>query len=158
MRSRAFLITAAAIVIAALIAVSLAASLLVDYLWFGALGFRGVFTTTLAAQAAIFSAVWAVTFLATGASGLLALRLSRDRERLHVVRRNPEVTEINLPELIRSLSDRIPWKVLILGVAAVLGFFVGQAEASSWDVYLKGLYGVAFGVKEPAFGLDVGFY
>src|SRR5579863_73946 len=158
MRSRSFLISLAAIIIAALITLSLTASLLVDYLWFGALGFRGVFTTTLIAQAAIFAAVWAITFLAIGASGLLALRLSRDRERLRVVRRNPEVTEVNLPELIRSLSDRVPWKVLILGVAAVLGFFVAQSEASSWDVYLKGLLGVPFGVKEPAFGLDISFF
>jgi uncharacterized protein len=158
MRSRTFLIILAAVILAVLIVLSLADSLLVDYLWFSALGFGEVFSTTLIAQAAIFGLVWVLMFAAAGISGLIALRLSRDRERLRVVRRGDEVTEVNLPELIRSLGDRIPWKVLVLGVAAVLAFFVAQGEASSWDVYLKGIYGVPFGVKEPAFGLDVGFY
>lgn len=158
MRPRTLLIILAAVIIAVLIVLSLADSLIVDYLWFGALGFGQVFSTTLVAQLIILGAVWVLTFAATGLSGLLALRLSRDRERLRVVRRGDEVTEVNLPELIRSLGDRVPWRWLVLGVAAILAFFVAQGEAASWDVYLKGIYGAPFGVKEPAFGLDVGFY
>jgi uncharacterized protein len=68
------------------------------------------------------------------------------------------MVEVNLPDLIRALGDRVPWKLLVLGGAAILALFAAQGEASSWDVYLKALYGVPFGLKEPAFGLDVGFY
>src|SRR5439155_17340290 len=110
------------------------------------------------AQVGIFAAVWLLTFLTAGTSGLLALRQSRDRERLRVVRRSEEVTEINLPELIRALGDRIPWKLIILGIAALLGLFIASSESASWDVYLKGLRGAAFGQLDPAFGRDVGFF
>ena len=39
-------------------------SLLVDLLWFGALGYRSVFLTQLGAQITIFALVWFVTFVA----------------------------------------------------------------------------------------------
>src|SRR5437899_4967110 len=109
MRPRNLLIILAATVLAVFIVLNLADSLLIDLMWFDSLGFREVFTTTLSAQVGIFAAVWLLTFLTAGTSGLLALRQSRDRERLRVVRRSEEVTEINLPELIRALGDRIPW-------------------------------------------------
>lgn len=158
MRPRTLVIIGAAIIVAILILLGITDSLIVDLLWFDALGFREVFTTTLAAEIVIFAIVWFVAFLAIGVSGLMAVKLSRDRERLRVVRRTGEPAEVNLPELIRSLGDRVPWRILVLGAAAVLALFVAQGEAGSWDVYLKGLYGVPFGVKEPAFNLDVGFY
>src|SRR5258708_10298511 len=111
MRPRNLLIILAATILAIFIVLNLADSVLIDLMWFASLGCREVFTTTLAAQIAIFAGVWLATFLAAGGSGLLALSRSRDRERLRVVRRSEEVTEINLPELIRALGDRIPWKV-----------------------------------------------
>jgi uncharacterized membrane protein (UPF0182 family) len=158
MRPRTLLIILAALVISFLIVLSFADGLLVDYLWFNTLGFGQIFSITLIAQAAIFGGVWLVTFAAAAANGLIALRLSHDRERLRVVRRGEEVTEVNLPELIRSLGERIPWRVIVLGVSAILALFVASSESSSWDVYLKALHGVAYGVKEPAFGIDVGFF
>jgi hypothetical protein len=132
--------------------------LVVDLLWFSALGYRQIFMITLGAQVAIFAIIWAVAFLAIWISGTIALRLNRERGQLHVLGRSAGTGEVNLPELIRGLGDRVPWKILVLGGAALLALFAALGEASSWSVYLKALYGVPFGVKEPAFGLDVGFY
>ena len=158
MRPRIFLFGLAAVIILALVLLSLADSLLVDLLWFSTLGYRQVFIITLGAQVAIFAIVWAVAFLAIWISGMIALRLSRERGRLHVLGRSHEMVEVNLPDLIRALGDRVPWKLLLLGGAAILALFAAQGEASSWSVYLKALHGVPFGLKEAAFGLDVGFY
>src|SRR5260370_935800 len=158
MRPRNLLIALAALVVVALVVLSLADQLLVDYLWYGRLGYKGVFNTTVGAEIAIFAIVWLVAFAAIVVSGFIAVGRSRDRERLRVVRRPDEVVEINLPELIRALGERVPWRVIVAGAAAVLALFVAQGEAASWDTYLKGLYGVPFGVSEPAFGRDVGFY
>src|SRR5208283_201134 len=158
MRLRVILISLAAVVIVALVALSLADHLLVDYLWFGRLGYGGVFDTTVGAEIAIFAIVWLVAFVAIFASGLVAIGSSRDRERLRVVRRPDEMVEVNLPELIRALGERVPWRVIVAGGAAVLALFVAQGEAASWDTYLKGLYGVPFGIVEQAFGNDIGFY
>src|SRR5258708_11265990 len=83
---------------------------------------------------------------------------SRNHERLRVVRRPDEMVEVNLPELIRALGERVPWRVIVAGGAAVLALFAAQGESASWDTYLKGLYGVPFGIVEQAFGNDIGFY
>src|SRR5260370_7132974 len=158
MRRRTIVLSLAAVVMVALVVLSLIDHLLVDYLWYGRLGYGGVFNTTVAAEIAIFALVWLVSFVAISASGLVAIGNSRDRERLRVVRRPDEMVEINLPELIRALGERVPWRVIAVAGAAVLALFAAQGEARSWDVYLKGLYGVPFGLSEQAFGKDVGFY
>src|SRR6202030_135668 len=158
MRPRNLLIAIAAVVIVALLALSFFDQLLVDYLWYGRLGFGGVFNTTVGAEIAIFLVVWLIAFAAIFVSGLIAIGSSRNHERLRGVRRPDEMVEINWPELIRALGERVPWRVIVAGGAAVLALFAAQGEAASWDVYLKGLYGVPFGIVEKAFGNDIGFY
>jgi uncharacterized protein len=158
MRPRTILFGIAAIVIAALVVLSIADTFFVDLLWFGILGFEQVFAISVTAEVLIFLAVWLIAFAAIAASGLVAVALSRDRERLHVVRRPDQMTEVNLPELIRALGERVPWKTIVVIGAAVLAILAAQGEAASWDIYLKSFYGVPFGVVEKAFGNDVGFY
>ncbi len=158
MRPRFILIGLLATLILAFIVLSVVDGLLVDLLWFDSLGYREVFTTTILAELSIFAAVWLVTFGALALSGMIALRFSRERERLRVVRRPDDVVEVNLPEMIRSLGERVPWRLIVLGGAALLALFAAQGESASWDVYLKAIKGVPFGLKEPAFGRDVGFY
>jgi uncharacterized protein len=156
MRPRYLLIGLAVVVLAALISLSVLDRLLVDFLWYGNLGFSGPFATTVGSQVGIFGLVWVVTFIAITVSGLIAIKWSR--ERLRVVRRADEMVEVNLPELIRALGDRVPWRLIVIAGAAVLALFVAQGEAASWDIYLKGFYGLPFGIKDPAFGHDIGFY
>jgi uncharacterized protein len=158
MRPRIVLFGIAALVIVVLVVLGLADQLLVDLLWFGTLGYRSVFLTQLGAEIVIFVAVWLVAFVAIAASGFVALRLSHERERLHIVRRSEDVSEVNLPELIRALGDRIPWRLLVVAAAALLALFAASGEASSWDTYLKAFYAAPFGRTDPAFGRDLSFY
>src|ERR1019366_129984 len=134
MRPRGILISLAVVVIVALVALSMADQLLVDYLWFGRLGYGGVFNTTVAAEIAIFAIVWLVAFVAIFVSGLIAIGSN--------------------PEGIRGPGVGRPRA----GGAGLLALFAAQGEAGSWDTYLKGLYGVPFGIAEQAFGNDIGFY
>ena len=158
MRPRIILFSLAAIIVVILIVLGLADELLVDLLWFGVLGYRSVFLTQLGAQITIFAAVWFIAFAAICASGFVALGLSQERERLHIVRRSEDMTEVNLPEMIRALGDRIPWRLLVIGASALLGLFAASGEASSWDTYLKGFYAAPFGHTDPAFGKNLAFY
>ncbi len=158
MRSRLILFGIAAIVIAALIILGTVDQFFVDFLWFSSLGYRDVFKRIVAAQVSIFTVVWLVAFAAIAVNALIALGLSQERERLHVVRRHDEMTEINLPELIRAFSERIPWRLLALVIAAVLAILPAQGEAAGWATYLKAFYATPFHVSDHAFGRDVGFY
>jgi len=158
MRTRIVLFGLAAVVIVVLVALSFADEILIDALWFNSLGYRSVFLTMLGARFGIFFAVWIAASGAILASGLAAIGLSRDRERLHIVRRADGNGEISLPDLIRALGDRVPWKLIATAGALVLGLFVAVGESSSWDTYLKAAYAVPFGSVDPAYGRDIGFY
>ncbi len=149
----------AAIIVVALIVLSLLDNFFVNLLWFRELGYRSVYVKMLAAQFAIFGIIWVVTFIPILVSALFAVRFSHERgERLRVVRRPDDMVEVNLPELIRTLGERVPWRLIATGAAALLALFVAQGESAAWDIYLKAYYAVPFGRIEPAFGHDVGFY
>ena len=158
MRPRIILFGAAALIIVTLIVLGVADTFLVDFLWFGSLGYREVFDRIVGAQVSIFAGVWLVAFLAIAAGGFAAIGPARDRERLRVVRRPDQVVEVNLPELLRAFSDRVPWRVLVLVGATVLAIFPANGEAGAWDVYLKAFHGVPFHISDHSFGYDVGFY
>src|SRR5262244_1925022 len=146
MRPRTILLGLVAVaVLVAGVLLSITDQFFVDLLWFRTLGYGTVFATTIKAEVVIFLAVWLVAFAGMAASGLAAVGLSRDRERLRVVRRPGEAAEVNLPELIRTLGDRVPWRAIVIAASALLAIFVAQGEAVSWDVYLKGVYQVPFG-------------
>src|SRR5258708_13669886 len=119
MRPRNVLIVVAAVAIVALLALSFLDQLIVDYLWYGRLGFGGVFNTTVGAEIAIFLVVWLLAFAAIFVSGLIAIGSSRNHERLRVVRRPDEMVEVNLPGLILSLGEPVPWRLILPGAAAV---------------------------------------
>ncbi len=158
MRPRTLLFIVAAIIIAALVILSLLDQFFVDLLWFRSLGYESVFATEIIAEVAIFAAVWVIAFVAILISGLVAIGLSRDRERLRVVRRPDQMSEVNLPELIRALGERVPWKTIVAIAAAILAILAAQGESASWDTYLQAFYGVPFGLTEKAFGNDISFY
>ena len=153
-----FLALVAIAVIAVTVLLSITDQFFVDLLWFRSLGYGSVFATTVKAEIGIFVIVFLLAFAVIAVSGLAAIGASPDRERLRVVRRPGDAVEVNLPELFRTLGDRVPWRAIVIVGSALLAIFVAQGEASSWDVYLKGFYGLPFGVKENAFGHDVGFY
>jgi uncharacterized protein len=158
MRPRLILIGLAAAIIALLVVLGVADSFLVDLVWFSSLGFRAVVFIWLFAQVGVFVAVFVVAAAALYLSGLIALRAMPDRERLRVVRFPEDLRQLSLPEVIRSLGEWVPWRLLIAAVALLLGIFVAAGEASNWDLYLKAIYATKFGIIEPAFGRDAGFY
>ena len=67
MRPRILLLILAAVLIAVFVVLSLADSLIVDLMWFTALGYRSVFTVTFFAELSIFAAVFAIYFVALAA-------------------------------------------------------------------------------------------
>jgi uncharacterized membrane protein (UPF0182 family) len=148
----------AALIIAVLVVLGLADDFFVDLLWFASLGYGSVFRTMIAARFAVFAIAWILSFAAFCISGLSALQMSGERERLRIVRRADDLTEINLPELIRSLGERIPWRTLVIGASVLLALFVATGESANWDTYLKAIYAVPFGSTEPVYGHDIGFY
>ena len=66
-----------------------------------------------------------------------------------VLRIAPTAPHLNLTAALRGLS---------LPVAVVLGLLAGLAATSAWELVLRAFYGTPFGIADPIFSRDIGFY
>jgi hypothetical protein len=56
------------------------------------------------------------------------------------------------------MRQRLPWRLLIAGVAGGLAILLAAGEVSNWDVFLRFVYQVPYGLSDPQYGKDIGFY
>ena len=133
------------VVIVALVALSFLKGIYVDWLWFGELGFRGVFVKIIFTRVALFL-VGGMTFgVLLGISLYLANRLSTGPE------------ETPLPQSARDFLRALKtWGTVL--AAIVLSVVFGVLLASQWEPFLKFWSGVPFGIDDPVFGNDISFY
>src|SRR5436190_3182238 len=136
------------LLIALLVVLGLASglvNLLTDLQWFPALGLSGVLTTRLWAQVGLFAAGYAAFALPAVASVLVARRLA---PRVPVRR----IGALELPDASRAIT------LGLLGVALLLSLISAAAWSSAWSTILLWVNGGSFGVNDPHFGHDIGFY
>lgn len=134
---------------------------LVDWLWFSSIGYVGVFWTIITTRAALFLVVLAVSAGAFFLSGVLALRFAGQPAVWP-----PPARARPLPgqgsqtpfELLSHATSHVPWRLLVAGMAVLLGLLTAFIELSNWDVVLRFLYQVPYGASDPVFGKDIGFY
>src|SRR5438876_5019445 len=147
------------VIVACFIVLGLTSDFLVDWAWFSAIGYLEVFWTLLGSKAVLFFAVFAVSVMLLWVNGFLASRFARRRGRVYPVGFEGEAGAVpTLPELLELMSRRLPWRLLIPGVAGVLAILVAAAEVSNWEVFLRFFYQVPYGESDPLYGKDIGFY
>ena len=162
MRWRAIAVTIV-VIVACLIALNLASDVLVDWLWFSAVGYRDVFWTIFGAKAVLFIAVFLASAVCLWVSGTLAFRLAR--------RRGPWLPAVpgqgsapvptlhdTLHELFGVAAPRLSWRLLIAAAAVAFGLLIAAGEASNWDLVLRFLHQAPYGQSDPLYGKDIGFY
>ncbi|MBW0114864.1 UPF0182 family protein [Pseudonocardia abyssalis] len=121
----------------------------IDWLWFGEVGFRGVFTTIL------FTRI--VQFLAGGLliGGLVALAL------WIAYRSRPVFVPLSGPEdpIARYRTVIIQrLRLFAIGIPVAVGLIAGLAAQGDWQIVQQFLNSTPFGIADPEFGLDVSFY
>jgi uncharacterized protein len=126
-----------------------AIDLLVDWLWFGAEGYRILYTTVLKAQIELSGLAGIGFIIVAGLNLLIAHRISK-RAGHHVY---PELVEF--PGLDR-LGEIFGWVIII--AVLLVGYTVGQWGVTHWQDYLLARHAVPMGQSDPIFGLDLGFY
>ena len=136
---------AVVVIFASLIVLGLTSSFLVDWAWFSAVGYLGVFWTLLGGKAVLFFAVFAGSAALLWLNGYLAQRIAR--RQAHV--RRVDFEQIargvqTLPELLGLMGQRLPWRLLIVGVAIVLGIMIAAGEVGNWGVLLRYVYQVPY--------------
>ena len=126
-----------------------AVSFYTDWLWFGELGYEGVFLRRLNAQGLVFLATFAPVFLFLYYNLRFARRHTADRPRI-VLSTGADGRPISLEG--RQLAG------LAMPLAVIVGLMVAAAGAANWLTWLSFLHQTSFGIADPLLGFDVSFY
>ncbi len=147
------------VIVLLLIALGYTTDFLVDWVWFSAIGYLDVFWTILGGKAFLFFAVFVASALLLWVNGSLAYRFSRPGGDIRPIDFEREAVGVQtLPELLELTRRRLPWRLLIGGVAGVLGILVAAGEIGNWDMFLRFIYQVPYGQSDPLYGKDIAFY
>jgi len=146
-RTRRIILLGTVILVVVLLAVPSSIRVLTDWWWFQEIRYQVVFVRQLVTRGDLFLGVFAATAV------LLQVNLSLAQRGIvinpMVVRVGPSTPQLDVSRAVRRLS---PWVVL------VIAFLVGVTANGFWDVALLATHRTAFGVADPVFSRDVGFY
>ena len=125
-----------------------AAGIYTDWLWFEQLNFEVVFFTQILGQIIAFLIGFALMSIIV-AAGLLSAWRSRP-----VYLKMPEASPFQAyQQLIENLR-----RVIMIGLPILIGVFGGLIASRQWQAAALWLNGSDFGVTDPHFGMDVGFF
>ncbi len=125
-----------------------AAGIYTDWLWFRQLNFEVVFFTQIVGQIIAFLIGFALMSVII-AVGLISAWRSRP-----VYLKMPEASPFQAyQQLIENLR-----RVIMIGLPILIGVFGGLLASRQWETAALWLNGSPFGVTDPQFGLDVGFF
>jgi len=125
-----------------------AAGIYTDWLWFRQLNFEVVFFTQIVGQIVAFLIGFALMSVII-AVGLMSAWRSRP-----VYLKMPEASPFQAyQQLIENLR-----RVIMIGLPILIGVFGGLLASRQWETAALWLNGSPFGVTDPQFGLDVGFF
>jgi uncharacterized protein len=123
---------------------------LIEWLWFGAVGYRAVYVTSLRTQASLFTFILGFAFVML--YGNLWIAVSSIASPYIVIGTGAAGTV--QPAMIRREQIR---KVVGIG-SLVVSLMIGLAGSSEWMRWLQFKNAVPFGVNDPILGHDIGFY
>jgi len=121
--------------------------LLTDWWWFQEIGYGIVFTRELVTRSLLFLVVGGLT------AGFLYLNL-RIAQRGLV----PNPVVLRFIQSAPRVDITRPLKRLSLPVSLFLGLVAGLAATPAWGLVLRLLYATPFGVSDPIFSRDIGYY
>ncbi len=148
-RRTRILLVVAGIVVLLLLGGSRVLNLYVDWLWFGEVGFRSVFTTKLFTSILLFL----IGGLLIGGMVALSLWIAYRSRPVFVPVTGPEDPIARYRTLI---IQRL--RLFAVGIPVVIGLIAGLAAQGSWQVVQMFLNSTPFGISDPVFNIDVGFY
>jgi uncharacterized membrane protein (UPF0182 family) len=150
-RQRARALVGVAIVVLLFALIPFTATRLADWLWYRDLGFERVFLTKIAAQ-------WTLGIVAGVAAALVLI--GNVRIALRGAALDPLLAETRFGAEARARAAVLTRLAEVIATPAslVIAFLAAIAAASEWRMALSFFYRTPFGVADPVFGRDVGYY
>jgi uncharacterized membrane protein (UPF0182 family) len=141
-----------ALTFAVLIMLSFFAPYYGDWLWFQNLGFGDVFTTILGAKILVFAVFFSIFAIFVGINITIARRWGRPARVIKVAGSEQPLTTLGI--IFQRPYAGTLWMLIIFVFAVMMGW----SASDSWMTFLQFLHRSPFGVADPIFHQDVGFY
>ena len=125
-----------------------AADFLADWLWFGEVGYRPIYSTSLTTRFGAAGAVFVITLVWLGLNIRMALAGISAAPLTFTTREGFTV----------ALPTRDQVRPFVMGLAAVVSFLVASLASVQWMILLRWWYQVPFNVSDPVLGHDAAFY
>jgi uncharacterized protein len=148
-RARWWLIGIAIVVVVLLVSLRSLAGLYTDSLWFSSVNLHNVFSTLLAIKLGLFGVFGAVFFFVLWVNLVVCDRIAgRDI----VLAQDDELVR-RYQQFVRPYAGRI-----YVGLAFVLALIGASGTVGQWNNWILFRHGGNFGVTDPQFHKDIGFY
>jgi uncharacterized membrane protein (UPF0182 family) len=128
--------------------------LYLDWLWFQSLDYGSVFLTVLLSKIGIRIAVAAVLFLFFFVNLWLTRGVLRGLTETGTGQKIIRSQELPLEKILTGRFVIL----LYLAVSIVLAVLISAVASGQWELFQKFIHASSFGVKDPLFNLDIGFY
>jgi uncharacterized membrane protein (UPF0182 family) len=119
-----------------------------DWLWFGEVGYQGVFLTIVRSQASLFTITFVIAVLWLVFNLRLALGSMREGRPIFTTQQGIEV----------ALPGRQQLQTIASAIAMVLSGLIGLYASSQWETWVMWQKAVPFAQQDPILGYDIGFY
>ena len=144
------LVIAAAIL--GIIILAIISGVIQKWLWMGQLNYVGIFWTLLSVKWLMFCLAFVVAFLYLW----INLRLAAKKSAVFGAGNSSNWSDILSKNGIQVSPTGL--KLAMAMVSVVVALIFGFMFYSQWDTYLRFRYGGSFGLPDPLFGVDTGFY
>jgi uncharacterized membrane protein (UPF0182 family) len=139
------------------IAVGMVTDYLQQWLWMGQLDYVGIFWKLFSVQWTMYAVSFVCVFVFLWLNLRHALVVGgvpagRGPPRRALVPADSDAGDIEL-----ALTPHLLHSAIVIG-SLLIAWFAANAFFGQWDSWLRFRYGGAFGVADPLYGLDVGFY
>jgi uncharacterized membrane protein (UPF0182 family) len=141
-----------AVVVTIIVLLIVAANLVgvyINWLWFGEVGFRGVYRGIITTKLVLFL-IFGVLMAAILGGNIVIAYMLRPPFR-------PLSTEQQNLERYRVILEQRKWLILG-GIAGLAGLSAGLSSMDDWRTWMLWRYGGSFGIKDPQFHRDISFF
>jgi hypothetical protein len=128
------------------------------WLWMRQLGYLDIFWTLFSVQWVMFFLGFVFAFLFFWSNIRQAVRSGFPSHSSLVQQQFSGPWQTTVPSPY-NLSQGLAWlRSVEIGTSAVVAWAFALAFSSNWDTYLRFRYGGDYGLRDPLFSIDIGFY
>jgi uncharacterized protein len=123
-----------------------------DWLWFQNMGFSQVFTTVLWAKFLALAVFFLIFAIFAGVNIFIARKWGAPSRSLRMATPQSPVTSLDV--IFQERYAPYVWTLIVLFLSGIMGV----SASNSWMTFLQYIHNSRFGVSDPIFSRDVGFY